>query len=112
MKFAKQLEVQNDVSVYAKLPDTYKIPVPDGTYNPDWAIIMNYKDYPQIYFVAETKGSTLPEDLRGLEELKIGCAKKLFKKIDNKIKSKVSYSEVKTYDDLCKEIDKAMSETK
>lgn len=39
MNFAKQLEAQKDVKVYAKLPSKFYIPTPMGKYTPDWAIV-------------------------------------------------------------------------
>ena len=38
-KFAKNLDISKEVSVYAKLPSGFFIPTPVGNYNPDWAIV-------------------------------------------------------------------------
>ena len=35
--FAKELEKNEAVKVYAKLPGWFKVPTPLGSYNPDWA---------------------------------------------------------------------------
>jgi type III restriction enzyme len=38
--FAEQLEKNEAVKVYAKLPGWFKVPTPLGTYNPDWAVLV------------------------------------------------------------------------
>lgn len=40
-EFAEKLETNKDVLVYVKLPSWFKIPTPLGSYNPDWAILIN-----------------------------------------------------------------------
>lgn len=54
-QFAQDCENREDVRLYFKLPDWFKIPTPIGNYNPDWAIVMNHHD--KVYFVAETKNT-------------------------------------------------------
>ncbi len=85
--FAQQCESREDVRLYFKLPDWFKIPTPIGNYNPDWAIVMNHHD--KVYFVAETKntGKGIQDgvDLDKLhltEQQKIACAKKHFAVFD------------------------------
>ena len=39
-KFVKKLETLDFVKLYVKLPAFFKIPTPIGTYNPDWAIVV------------------------------------------------------------------------
>ena len=56
MEFARKLE-QGEVTIYAKLPNGFKIRTPFGNYNPDWALVFDNKDIKYIYFIAETKGS-------------------------------------------------------
>ena len=103
-KFAEDLDVANEVCVYAKLPKTFSIPTPVGNYSPDWAIAFNEGTVKHIYFVAETKGSMESLELRPIEQAKIECAKKLYNNIST---SKVRYHEVASYQDLLKII-KAM----
>ncbi len=69
--FADQLERNDAIKVYAKLPKWFKVPTPLGTYNPDWAVLVTTSDGERLYFVAETKGSMHEADLRGLERDKI-----------------------------------------
>ena len=73
--FADELEKNDAVKVYAKLPGWFKVPTPLGTYNPDWAVLVEQDGAERLYFVVETKGSLFPEELRGKEGAKIDCAK-------------------------------------
>lgn len=77
--FAKDLENREDVKFYIKLPFWFKIQTPIGEYNPDWAIV--FEGDKRIYFVAETKGTTVLEDLSIPEQYKIRCGRKHFKAI-------------------------------
>lgn len=67
--------------MYAKLPRNFKIFTPIENYSPDWAIVLDKDNTRQIYFVAETKGSTEEKDLREIEKLKIHCAREHFQAI-------------------------------
>lgn len=96
MNFAKQLEAQIDVKVYAKLPSKFYIPTPMGKYTPDWAIVFENDKSREIYFIAETKGSLDSLELRAVEQGKINCAKSLY----NKEGSKLHYEQVTKFDDL------------
>lgn len=100
MNFAKELETQNEVAVYTKLPGGFYINTPVGHYNPDWAIVFKEGgDIKHIYFVAETKGYDNDEmlDYRKTEEVKIECARRHFAAISG---STVTYDVVKNYDEL------------
>lgn len=96
-KFAEQLEQQNDVKIYIKLPRGFTIPTPLGEYNPDWAIVFNEGTVRHIYFVAETKGTMNTMELRGTEKAKIECAKKHFESISH---DNVEYGVISNYDEL------------
>ncbi|MCZ9335509.1 restriction endonuclease, partial [Klebsiella pneumoniae] len=65
--FAEDLEKNEAVKVYAKLPSWFKIPTPLGSYNPDWAVVVDDSGQEKLYFVVETKGSTWWGDLRHVE---------------------------------------------
>ena len=78
-RFADQLEKNTAVKVYAKLPGWFAIPTPLGSYNPDWAVLIESDEGERLYFVVETKASTLVDDLRGSENAKIQCGKAHFK---------------------------------
>ncbi len=68
-----------EIKVYAKLPAWFKVPTPLGTYNPDWAVLVEVSGEERIYFVVETKGSLFTDDLRDLERAKIECGRAHFK---------------------------------
>ena len=100
MDFAQNLEKQNEVAVYTKLPGGFYINTPAGHYNPDWAIVFKEgADIKHIYFVAETKGYAKDEvnDYRDTERIKIECARRHFATISD---SAVTYDVVKSYSEL------------
>ena len=76
--FADQLEKNDAVRVYAKLPGWFKVPTPLGSYNPDWAVLLRTEDGERLYFVVETKGGLFTDDLRDREGAKIACGKAHF----------------------------------
>ena len=71
--FAQALERNEAVRVYAKLPGWFKVPTPLGSYNPDWAVLVEREGRERLYFVVETKGSLDVNDLRLDEAAKIRC---------------------------------------
>lgn len=78
--FAEEMERNDAVRVYAKLPGWFTIPTPLGTYNPDWAVVVAGPDgTDRLYFVVETKSSPYADDLRGKEDAKIECGKAHFR---------------------------------
>lgn len=77
-KFAKAFEDNEDILLYAKLPDWFKISTPLGSYNPDWAIIVNQNGEKKLYFVLETKVNTDVDELRITENKKIQCGREHF----------------------------------
>lgn len=96
-KFAEDMDLDNKVVVYAKLPRGFKIPTPVGNYAPDWAIAFQKGSVKHIYFVAETKGTMESLDLRPIEQAKIACAKKLFNELSTE---DVVYEQVDSYQNL------------
>ena len=80
-EFADRLEKNNAVKVYAKLPGWFTVPTPLGTYNPDWAVLIEKEGLERLYFVVETKGSDFADDLRGTEVAKIKCGRAHFKSL-------------------------------
>jgi len=75
-EFAEKLDKREDVKLFVKLPDWFKIETPLGTYNPDWAILKH--DDTVLYLVRETKGTKNFEKLRNSEAEKIRCGRKHF----------------------------------
>jgi type III restriction enzyme len=80
--FADQLEKNEAVRVYAKLPGWFKVPTPLGSYCPDWAVLVEIDGTERLYFVVETKSSMFPDDLRDRENAKIACGKEHFKALE------------------------------
>ncbi len=77
--FAEHLELNEAIKVYAKLPGWFKVPTPLGSYNPDWAVLVEKDGEERLYFVVETKGGLFADDLREKEQAKINCGKAHFK---------------------------------
>ncbi|WP_066895988.1 restriction endonuclease [Clostridium nigeriense] len=63
-KFAQDMEHNDRVKLYAKLPGWFTIDIPLGKYNPDWAVFIEKNNEEKLYFIFETKGSIISEDLR------------------------------------------------
>ena len=81
-QFADQLEKNQDIRVYAKLPGWFTVPTPLGSYNPDWAVLMQSDAGERLYFVVETKGTSLLDSLRATETAKIACGKAHFEALE------------------------------
>ncbi len=87
-EFAKSCEQSDNVKVYAKLPGWFKIDTPLGSYNPDWAVLIELDGREKLYFVVETKGSNgslFVDMLRPSEQAKIDCGRKHFKALDENV---------------------------
>jgi type III restriction enzyme len=78
-EFAEELENNKAVKVFAKLPPWFKVPTPLGTYNPDWAVLVEVEGKERVYFVVETKGSLYADALREKESRKMDCGEAHFK---------------------------------
>lgn len=76
--FADQLEKNQAIKIYAKLPGWFTIPTPLGAYNPDWAVLVEKDGAERVYFVVETKSGLFDDDLRQKESAKIKCGKAHF----------------------------------
>lgn len=91
------------VSVFSKLPKgDYVIYTPVGKFSPDWMIVFDKDKVKYAYFVIETKGSTRTLDLRGVERIKIECAKKHFHAISD---GNVKFDAVSGFDELINKIE-------
>lgn len=88
-QFAMDAEGDEDVILYAKLPSSFKVDTPFGKYNPDWVVVIQKDNEDKLYFVAETKGTSLTSELRGGELSKILCGRKHFEVVDNELKYEV-----------------------
>ena len=96
-KFVSALETSVEIVVYAKLPRSFSIPTPVGSFNPDWAIVFDKEKVRHIYFVVETKGSDSDQDLKEIELLKIHCAEQHFAEISG---NEVTFARRSGYDTL------------
>lgn len=96
--FAESFDSNNIIKLYTKLPSEFKIKTPLGSYNPDWAILVEEEGNEKLYFVVETKGSTKSEDLRDVEQRKIICGREHFKALNTDV-------EFEAYDDSNKLLD-------
>ena len=47
--FGEQLEKNTAVRVYAKLPGWFRVPTPLGSYNPDWAVLVDSDEGGRLY---------------------------------------------------------------
>lgn len=83
-EFAQKFEANEDIKLYAKLPDWFKIPTPLGSYNPDWAVLIE-NGGKKLYFVIETKANINADALRPTELQKIECGYKHFEALENKV---------------------------
>lgn len=79
--FAHYLDTREDIKLFMKLPDKFRIPTPVGEYNPDWAIIKVEDGIEHLYLVRETKSSQDPTKRRPTENAKINAAIKHFEAI-------------------------------
>lgn len=75
-EFARRLDAREDIRLFVKLPDWFKIDTPVGTYNPDWAILKHDTD--TLYLVRETKSTRDFLKLRNSEADKVRCGMRHF----------------------------------
>lgn len=99
--FAVDLDKDERIKLFIKLPNWFKVETPVGGYNPDWAIVtakrdLQGQDSERVYFVIETKGNV--SNLRPSEQAKIASAKKHFEVVE------VKYKEVENYEQFVEQI--------
>lgn len=103
-EFALAMEENNAIRLYAKLPNWFKIPTPLGTYNPDWAVLVERDGEERLYFVVETKNTKTDDDLSRKEEAKMECGSKHFEALAEGQDNPAIYKQkVKTVDDFLKQ---------
>lgn len=83
--FAKDLEKDDNVKFYIKMPAWFRVPTPLGDYNPDWAVFREEDEGQKLYFVADTKGNKNSDQLRPHEKGKLRAGKKSFEALDTGI---------------------------
>ncbi|MHB1439987.1 MAG: restriction endonuclease [Cuniculiplasma sp.] len=97
--FAQKLNDDPRIKLFIKLPNWFVVETPIGTYNPDWAIVLEDQKIsgekkPKVYLVRETKFVENLDNLRPSETNKISRAKEHFKTID------VNFEPITSYDKL------------
>jgi type III restriction enzyme len=79
-KFAEFLDANESVRFFCKLPSWFKVDTPLGSYNPDWAVVIENDE--KLYLVRETKSTLDSEKRRALENEKLDCGKAHFEALD------------------------------
>ncbi len=97
--FAKSFENNNRVKLYAKLPRWFTIPTPLGSYNPDWAVLIDADGEDKLYFVLETKADIMFDTLRPTEYAKIECGKKHFEALG----TEVTFEDIDSFEEFIEE---------
>lgn len=92
-QFAQDLDNNEAVRLFVKLPSWFKIDTPIGPYNPDWAFVTERDE--KLYFVRETKSTMDSEERRSKENQKIQCGEKHFETIGVDFAVVTSLAEVK-----------------
>jgi type III restriction enzyme len=98
-EFADALEKNDAIKLYAKLPSWFKVPTPLGTYNPDWAVLIEMDSAERLYLVVETKSGLFTDDLRDRESAKIECGKAHFTALEVR-EVPAKYLVARTVDDV------------
>ena len=75
-RFARDLDNNENVKVFVKLPGWFRIDTPIGPYNPDWAFVTKREE--KLYFVRETKSTLDSGERRTKENHRITCGRKHF----------------------------------
>jgi type III restriction enzyme len=97
-EFAESLERSSRVTLFTKLPATFLVNTPLGSYNPDWAIVVKQEEGEKLYLVRETKFVDDISNLRPSELFKTLCGKRHFEalNVDYKISTKEDLSDLFT----------------
>ena len=98
--FAEKFEQNSDIKLYAKHPDNFKIPTPLGSYNPDWAVLIDKDGREKLYFIIETKANIDSSQFRASEWDKIRCGRKHFEALNTGI----TFKPVSNFEDFMDEI--------
>jgi len=91
--YVKGLDSHEKIKLFFKLPSWFVISTPIGTYNPDWAFILQKNNHNTIYLVRETKSTTDEYKLRPEEKEKVKCGEEHFNEIGVDFKTTKELSE-------------------
>ena len=78
-EFARDLDNNENVKLFVKLPSWFRIETLIGPYNPDWAFVTEREG--KLYFVRETKSTLDSEERRTKENQKMACGRRHFNTI-------------------------------
>ena len=92
-RFAADLDANEHVKLFVKLPRWFKIDTPIGDYNPDWAFVTEREE--RLYFVRETKSTLDSQERRTKENQKIDCGRRHFDVLGTDFDVVTSLAEVK-----------------
>ena len=91
-QFARDLDDNENVKLFVKLPRWFRIDTPIGPYNPDWAFVTEREE--RLYFVRETKSTSDSEARRTQENQKTACGKRHFEALKVDFDVATRFSEV------------------
>lgn len=89
---AEKLDGHENVKFFCKLPRSFTVPTPLGTYNPDWAVVT--EDEAKLYLIRETKSTHDRDKRREMENRKIECGKAHFEALGVNFKVATNIHEV------------------
>ena len=92
LEVARRLDDNESVRFFCKLPQWFTVPTPLGTYNPDWALVMENDG--KLYLVRETKGTLDQDKRREQENRKVRCGKAHFDALGVGFKDAVDIADV------------------
>jgi type III restriction enzyme len=95
-EFVTKIDKRDDILLFVKLPEWYKISTPVGGYNPDWAIVKKSEtEELELYLVRETKGTSNMDDwFREAEAWKVKFGSKHYEALG------VDYKVVQTAEEI------------
>lgn len=81
--FANRFVSDSDIKFFFKMPTKkFQIKTPMWNYSPDWGVVINTQNKDSIHFIVENKWTTQWIQLKEIEQNKIECTKKHFKKLE------------------------------
>ena len=85
--FANMFVSDSNIKFFFKIPTRkFQIKTPMWNYSPDWWVVINSWKENLVHFIVENKGTTEWIQLKEVEQNKIECTKKHFKKLETWVK--------------------------
>lgn len=91
-EIARLLDSDDKVKFFCKLPRWFRVATPLGTYNPDWAVVV--EETQKLYLVRETKSTLDRDKRRESENKKVDCGKAHFNALGVNFKDATNVYEV------------------